>query len=387
MLILIILKLQLVLSFLVSLVFSSTSTGKNVIVLDYNDLKEGKDLTREIESAFGKSGLGILTVKNVPNFQKRRMELLPLARRFALLDDSVKKKYEDESSFYSFGWSHGKEKLQGKPDSSKGSYYANPLYDTVTDDPLIMKEYPDFAHPNIWPKNDLPELEPAFKNLGKLISDVGVLVAQQCDAYVQKCHPNYKSNKLSSILSSSKCAKARLLHYYARNNDNICESNSKSIEEEFSDWCGWHNDHGSLTGLTPAVFMDNDGNIVSNNDKNAGLYIRNRASEIIKVSIPSDHIAFQIGECSQIHTGGALQATPHAVRGSTVPGISRETFAVFMEPMWDEPMRVPDGVSPEEAQTQSAAAALPKGVPPLSRRWDQKMSFGQFTKSTLKEYY
>jgi isopenicillin N synthase-like dioxygenase len=383
----IIFKLQLVLCFLVSLVFSSTSTGSNVIVLDYNDLKDGKDLTDEIESAFGKSGLGILTVKNVPDFQKRRMELLPLARRFALLDDDVKKKYEDEKSFYSFGWSHGKEKLQGKPDSSKGSYYANPLYDTVTDDPAIMKEYPDFANPNIWPKQELPELEPAFKHLGKLITDVGVLVAQQCDAYVRKCHPNYTSNKLSSILSTSKCAKARLLHYYARNDKDTCVSNSKSVEEEFSDWCGWHNDHGSLTGLTPAVFMDNDGNIVANNDKNAGLYIRNRASEIVKVSIPADHIAFQIGECSQIHTGGALQATPHAVRGSNVPGVSRETFAVFMEPMWDEPMRVPDGVSPEEAQSQSAAAALPQGVPPLSRRWSQKMSFGEFTKSTLKEYY
>ena len=30
------------------------------------------------------------------------------------------------------------------------------------------------------------------------------------------------------------------------------------------------------------------------------------------------------------------QATPHAVRGTSQPGVSRETFAVFMEPMWFE---------------------------------------------------
>lgn len=42
-------------------------------------------------------------------------------------------------------------------------------------------------------------------------------------------------------------------------------------------------------------------------------------------------------ETSQIHTGGILQATPHAVRGCDPNiegciGLSRETCAVFMEP-------------------------------------------------------
>lgn len=32
----------------------------------------------------------------------------------------VKRQYEHKESFYSFGWSHGKEKLQGRPDVAKG---------------------------------------------------------------------------------------------------------------------------------------------------------------------------------------------------------------------------------------------------------------------------
>ena len=64
--------------FLVTLIFNfnlyhaSTTVYQsgNVVTLDYNDLIDGKDLTREIETAFGKSGLGLLTVKNVPNFQE-----------------------------------------------------------------------------------------------------------------------------------------------------------------------------------------------------------------------------------------------------------------------------------------------------------------------------
>jgi hypothetical protein len=47
--------------------------------------------------------------------------------------------------------------------------------------------------------------------------------------------------------------------------------------------------------------------------------------------------SIQYVETSQIHSGGILQATPHAVRGcdprkKDCQGISREAFAVFMEP-------------------------------------------------------
>ncbi len=48
---------------------------------------------------------------------------------------------------------------------------------------------------------------------------------------------------------------------------------------------------------------------------------------------------------------------------------------------------MPEGRSASQAQTQAAAASLPKGVPPLSKRWKDGMDFGQFTDATLKEYY
>lgn len=141
-----------------------------------------------------------------------------------------------------------------------------------------------------------------------------------------------------------------------------------------------------------------------------GLYIRNRKSQLIHVTIPASCVAFQIGETAQIHSGGLLQvllvinynytkchyiifqqATPHAVRGSTIQKVSRETFAVFMEPMWMEPMSIPDGVDPSSAQSQSAAANLPPGVPPLTTRWqyhkDRNQTFGEFSNLTHQAYY
>ena len=61
-----------------------------VVTLDYNDLIANKNLSSKIEEAFGISGLGVLTVKNVPNLPTHRAALLPLAREFAILPDQVK---------------------------------------------------------------------------------------------------------------------------------------------------------------------------------------------------------------------------------------------------------------------------------------------------------
>jgi isopenicillin N synthase-like dioxygenase len=80
--------------------------------------------------------------------------------------------------------------------------------------------------------------------------------------------------------------------------------------------CGWHNDHGSLTGLASAMYLDSDGKEVQDTDPTSGLYVLSRGGELVRVAMPSDVLAFQIGETAQIHSGGLLQATPHAVRGS-----------------------------------------------------------------------
>lgn len=246
--------------------------NQSVVELDYQDLVNGVDLTDQIQQAYGFDGVGVLTVKNVPDYEIAREKLLPVAYRFAALPDSVKEKYVHASSYYSFGWSHGKEKLQGKPDLSKGSYYANPQYDKPVDDEELINKYPSFIHPNIWPTAELPELETAFKTLGEIIVSVGTLVAKQCDLYVQKQCPTYSNSRLENIIKSSLCCKARLLHYFPLSNEQATAMASidENSDDAFSSWCGWHNDHGSLTGLCSAMYLDVDGKQVQNDDPSAG---------------------------------------------------------------------------------------------------------------------
>eukprot|EP01080_Neovahlkampfia_damariscottae_P009325 gene9325-1412_t len=338
-----------------------------VVTLDYEDLKNKKDLKAEIEEAYGKDGLGILVVKNVPKYVEYRKNLLSLAKQFGTLDEKTKAKYEDKKSHYSFGWSFGKEKFAGKFDTSKGSYYNNPQYDKPTEDKELIEKYPFYCAGNIWPKEEIPELEGAFKNLGQLIVSVGELVGYQCDQYVSSQIKSFEQEKISKTIHDSLTCKARLLYYFPKN-----EEVKKNENESFDDWCGWHLDHGTLTGLTKAIFQDENGNIIENKDKDAGLFIENRKNEIVKAGWAEDMLAFQIGESAQIHSGGLLTATPHCVRGSSVPGVSRSTFAVFMQPQWDASMAPPKEKTVEECNVK----VLKEG-----------MDFSLFTEKRLEEYY
>lgn len=118
-----------------------------------------------------------------------------------------------------------------KFDYGKGSFYANPLTENLADSMLERRKYqrsrnnvprnnheidnaadddkdellewdeslkvvknddellslananPAFFAPNVW-SNHLPELESAFKEAGRMVHEVGVMVARCCDSYV-----------------------------------------------------------------------------------------------------------------------------------------------------------------------------------------------------------
>ncbi|KAI9144296.1 hypothetical protein BKA69DRAFT_1056745 [Paraphysoderma sedebokerense] len=280
-----------------------------------------------------------------------------LASDLGRLSEEIKLKTVDPESKYNFGWSCGKEIMNGKPDTAKGSFYANPLYDVPETDEKMIAKYPFFLRPNKWLPEDLPDLAPAFKSLGELFCQVGGLVARQCDLYAKVNQINgYPEGYLERIIKNSRTTKARLLHYFPKNRVSSSpkkKGNSKSIqteEEELDDLCGWHLDNSCLTGLASALYIDETKYptltpFPSSPDPLAGLYIRNRSGELVQVKIPSDWMAFQIGEALELSTNRMLRATPHCVRGIEkvkVEGgeqVARNTFAVFMQPNIDEPVK------------------------------------------------
>lgn len=115
--------------------------------------------------------------------------------------------------------------------------------------------------------------------------------------------------------------------------------------------------------LAQAMYLQQQPNVppttVNAPSSSSGLYIRTRGGELTKVSIPVDCLAFQTGEALELATAGKLRATPHCVRVGAAPGaenISRETFALFMQPNTEQQL----------SQTEN---------------------FGQFSKRIFDEHY
>jgi hypothetical protein len=136
---------------------------------------------------------------------------------------------------------------------------------------------------------------------------------------------------------------------------------------------------GSLTGLVSAMYLDKEGQVVpACPDEAAGLYIQARSGDRVQVRLPPNACGFQIGETSQIQSGGLLQATPHAVlpaRQHYDDGrmITRESFAVFLEPKTVE-------------DCQAVTAKLPASVLPVKARWKPGQTFGDFHLATVQAF-
>jgi hypothetical protein len=106
-------------------------------------------LTEKIEEAYGPDGFGLLTISDIPSFSTKREECLILASKLAKLNPKSLAKIEVPETNYGIGWSHGKEIYFGKPDYSKGSFYANPEFDNAV-------RHENGYHRNVWPSEDLP---------------------------------------------------------------------------------------------------------------------------------------------------------------------------------------------------------------------------------------
>ncbi|KAI1855666.1 hypothetical protein JX266_000531 [Neoarthrinium moseri] len=326
------------------------------VVVSLHDLKSGAISFETLQEAFGPDSLGILVVKDVPQeFASLRRKLLSYASYMGNLNEEDFDKFTNEAAKYLVGWSKGREQLKnGGADDLKGSFYANcafyvdPTREAATPTELFtLKDFPEYLAPNSWPpKEMLPGFRPTLEELCTVIIDTAVLVARACDRFAEKEIPGYPKSYLETVVKTSSTTKARLLHYYPMTEEIM----ARGGEED--NWCAVHKDHGCLTGLTSAMFIDEEkinakvpafGDKVPESlptleelpqspDPQAGLWIKSRKGHPVQVKIPRDCIAFQTGEALERITRGKFKAVEHSVRGAYAKGVARNTLAVFTQP-------------------------------------------------------
>lgn len=135
-----------------------------------------------------------MLINNVPNYKEYRKKLLPLAYDLHNIPRQIQRTYERPEAYYAVGLCPGdRYAYKGIVDVST-SWYCNPLQDKVEPvhyikdgKEMVGSSYED----NFWPTEHLPELEPAFKNMGKLNSDVGVKLSHHIEKLVKKLVPTY----------------------------------------------------------------------------------------------------------------------------------------------------------------------------------------------------
>jgi hypothetical protein len=366
-------------------------TTATPVTISLTDLQTSKIPFSTLLEAFGASSLGILVVTDLPSsFPALRKKVLSNASRLAHLPAQSLSSLTKPSAKYLVGWSHGVETLRpGVVDTAKGSYYINCAF---YKDPALNgadeEKFPGFEEytaPNVWPSEHAAEGKdatiPDFKSdaeaLIGLIIDTAVLVARACDRFAESEVQGYEKGYLERMVRDSETTKARLLHYFpsdavntttngATNDDHAQQpqSTTDKTDNKIDDsWCTTHLDHGCLTGLTSAMFLDESespsthpfaelNELPTSPDPKSGLYILSRSGVINKVSIPRDALAFQTGEALELITAGKFKAVPHFVRGvdSNAAGvagkrIARNTLAVFTQPNLDEVVELGTGLT------------------------------------------
>ena len=208
----------------------------------------------------------------------------------------------------------------------------------------------------------MPGFRHTFEELCRLIIDVAVLVARACDRYAGANIEGYEDGYLERVVKTSMTTKARLLHYFPPEplkEPAPAEEPDPNDEDAIDDsWCASHIDHGCLTGLTSALYVDEAAHdprppaseeaasalpllpaLPSPPSSSTGLYIRSRTAAVTKVQIPPSCLGFQTGEALQLITGGKFRAVPHFVRAGSGRGggsLARNTLAVFTQPNLEE---------------------------------------------------
>lgn len=299
------------------------------------------------------------------HFHHLRKEVLSSASHLASLPDSELEGLSRPEAKYLVGWSCGKETLRsGRFDTLKGSFYVNCSFyrDVALQSAPVPtrasgngdgrgEEFVEYTTDNVWPDaQQLPGFRDQVEDLCRVVIDTAALVARACDRFGSGNVQGYEEGYLERVVRSSLTTKARLLHYFpavghdSHAGDAGDAGDAGEDDTDDDDWCATHVDHGCLTGLTSAMFVDGATPSssaclpeISSPDPQAGLYIRSRTDQVVKVNIPKDCLAFQTGEALQLITRGQFRAVPHFVKGVRASQkVARNTLAVFTQPNLDE---------------------------------------------------
>ncbi|PRQ26039.1 putative isopenicillin N synthase [Rosa chinensis] len=369
------------------------------------ELERVESTSKAIMEALGPMGPGLLSITGVPNAAALRRNLLPLARKLALLEPNHRKLILKDHKL-------GSDVPLKNPERNVSSFAMQIKYSHDIEDTQLNSEHESVS--------GFENLGNGFRDLGICMMELGLRLARICDRAIG-------GQELEQSLLESGTAKARLIHYHSFLEKTILVQearpkkavNSKRIrigdedkrsggDDSSNLWQQWHYDYGIFTVLTAPLFV-----LASNAQApeereecaypNGHTYLQvfdPSKNNVFMVKASPKSFIIQVGESADIISRGKLCATLHSVaRPPKFENLSRETFVLFLQPAWnktfsteDYPMNQISGTSFEvkrddELERSRLTEEIQKIVPPLAMRLKNGMTFADFSRETTKQYY
>lgn len=359
--------------------------------LSFSDLLDQKRcqlISRNVMEALGPNGPGLLCITGVLGSALLRRKLLPMARKLALLDPDKRNRILKEQHL-------GSDVPLKNPERLVSSFAMHLHYQPPSSNTLDSLDEDD---------DDFNNLGLVFKELGFCMMELGLSIARVCDREIG-------GGFLEGTLLDSCTAKGRLIHYHSPADQSFLREAAQRRRKQsgkcingshFNLWQQWHYDYGIFTILTDPLFLSShscqDCNLIASHS-----YLRiyhPSKNKFYMVKTPQDSFIVQIGESADILSNGKLRSTLHCVcRPEQLEHISRQTFAVFLQPKWSHTFSVSEHTTMEHIRSGSlqrrpildtdevSKADIHNIVPPLSSRIRDGMTFAEFSRETTKQYY
>lgn len=345
----------------------SKKIQSDIVKFDYSDLlNPNKDLSELIDRAYNLDGLGIAVVKNIPNYMQLRQKTLQQGYTMYKISDRMEK-YKRPEYNYEIGWSLGASKTE------------NITPTDILHGVFSTKSKLKLTGPENYPQE--PELEGFqgnYEQMRDLFTSILHMKLRHFDKYLHQINPNISNTLFQDYLKVHE-TQNELLAYFPFNT--IPEEDREYYRNKLL-WIGWHRDYSCFTILSRAKYFDTDGNELKGIP--AGLTIKNRKGDQLKVDFDEGEIAIQVGDIAYVLSGGILNSTPHTVDiiGQLPDNVFRTTYVQFIDPHEDSIIKPPDGITLEEVLKRDPL----KQDHTMIKSFTSGLSFKDFGKSTYNQF-
>lgn len=251
----------------------------HLVSIKYSDLMSKQIINNKLYQAFGKEGLGILAISDIPRLHSTKTTLLDQSCQLMTLPDSEKLKLMSKGIVNRIGWTEQKTPFG----EIQASFTANPQEDTIG----------DTQNKNLWP-SPLPNLRPQFRGLSQILLETCIELSSHIDYFLELDFPYSPLQNFETTISSS------LNHLACLNYSRpFCHTNDKSFSKP------WQLSSGIFSIFIPPVYQSE--NEFKSRDNQEIMWVKVQGTEV-PVVVEQDTVCFMIGKKGESLSEGLFES-------------------------------------------------------------------------------